>query len=271
MKTKSYQILTVLLCFLLVGSLEGQKDEYKTNLVDKFVFGTEIGVAAGTPIGPAEKGQTATVGYAPNDVIVTTKDPSGRPGLGLHAGIFTRYLINEKMALQLGLAYNAKKASYEAPVHDKEYTHYEDINLPDGSVTTAVIESFFNGTVEGKFNNQYLEAPLVFIYNLGDKWSVHGGPYASYLLKGKHHVWATGIVGDNFTAVEDQFSDESSSINTWDYGLNAGVNYKIFRQIECELRISSGLRSIFSDEYLLAEDTIRNLYLNLKANYTFQL
>ncbi len=230
-----------------------EQQNTKSFLRDKMIFGTEVGIIFGTPYGPAEEGA------------------KGKPGLGLHGAIFARYDIAPRFGMQLGLAYNAKKASYSSPVIDQDYTYYQDLNLPDGSTVTAVIETFFNGTAKGKFNNHYLEAPVMVFFNLSDKWSVLGGGYAALLLKGEHKVWATGVVGDNFDTVEDEFSDESEFISKWDFGLNTGVNYKIYKQIECELKISSGLKSIFKDEYQLAEDTIRNIYMELKANYTFQL
>lgn len=242
-----------------------------TSKLANFTFGTELGIVAGTPIAPSEKGSTFTVGSGVNQTTMTVGDAKGRPGMGVHGAIFARYHFNKKIGIQSGLAYNAKKAAYKTPAYNQDYTYLFVIDLPDGSTTTAEIATFFNGEVEGNFNNQYIEVPLLFLYSWNDKWTAQAGGYAAMLLKGSHKVWATGIVGDNFDTVDNKFQDESESINKWDYGLNAGINYNIFRQFETELRVSTGLRSIFSDDYQLAEDTVRNLYIELKANYTFKL
>lgn len=237
----------------------------------KFSFGTELGVMYGTPIGPAEKGSTISVGISPNDTLITLNDPKGTPGLGLRVGIFGRYNFNDKLAMQIGLAYDVKRANYEAPAYDQDYLLR---GFTDNGTYIAFPEPqpvFFNGNVRGEFNNKYLEAPFIVLYKISDKWKVQGGGYLALLLSGSHQVWATGIVGDNFLNIDNEFSDESDSISKWDYGVNAGVSYKVFRQIETELRISTGLRSIFSDDYQLADDTIRNVYLELKANYVFEL
>ncbi len=216
-------------------------------------FGTSIGAAIGTPIGPAEEGAT------------------GAPGVGLHAGILTRYYFNDKIGLQIGLNYSSKKAKYDSPANDRFYTYIiEQVISPDETIE-LVVDTYFNGQVEGEFSNQYLGAPIDVYYRLNDKWTVLGGVYFAYLLRGKHDVYATGIVGDNFLDVDNEYSDESFGLRDQDYGFNAGINFRAFNQIEAELRITTGLTSIFRDDYPGTTDTIRNVYLELKANYLFTL
>lgn len=254
---------------ILLASLSLFSQDENEAKYSKFSFGTELGVMYGTPIGPSDKGSTITVGTAPNDVSLILDDPKGSPGLGLRVGVFGRYAITDKVGVQLGVAYTVKKANYSAPAYDQDYTDVQELELPDGSFITITTPTFFNGNVRGEFNNKYLEFPLTVLYHFNDKWTVNGGGYAAMLLSGSHKVWATGIVGSNFLAIENEFSDESDSIGKWDYGLNVGVSYNILKQLEAEFRISSGLRSVFSDDYQLAEDTIRNVYMELKANYVF--
>jgi hypothetical protein len=264
------KIFYTILFSLLILSTTLFSQENNTSKLANFTFGTELGIVAGTPIAPAEKGSTFTVGPEANEATMTVGNAKGQPGIGVHGAIFARYHFNKKIGIQSGLAYNAKKAAYKTPAYDQDYTYLFVIGPPEEQLT-AEIATYFNGEVEGNFNNQYIEVPLLFLYSWNDKWTIQAGGYAAMLIKGSHKVWATGIVGDNFDTVENKFQDESESINKWDYGLSAGINYNIFRQFEAELRMSTGLRSIFSDDYLLAEDTVRNLYIELKANYTFKL
>lgn len=265
---KSILLLPFVILFTSISLFSQDENQSK---YAQFSFGTELGVMYGTPIGPSDKGSTISVGTAPNDVLLTLDGPSGRPGLGLRVGVFGRYQLIEKLGIQIGLAYAAKKANYSAPAYDQDYTDIQEVILPNGNPFTIVTPTYFNGNVKGEFNNKYLEVPFVVLYDLSEKWKVQGGGYTAMLLSGSHEVWATGIVGNNFLEIENEYKDESSAISTWDYGLNAGVSYKVFRQIETEFRISSGLRSVFRDDYTLKEETIRNIYMELKANYIFEL
>lgn len=243
-------IITIVLSSLSL-SLTSQDESSQSN--NRFIFGTELGAIYGTPIGPAEKGAT------------------GKPGLAPVLGFFARYKINDKWGIQTGLNYNEKKASYNSPVIDQsyDYTYEEEVQ---GNILVFEIDSIIlNGSVRGKFFNKYLQAPFLVYYDLNDKLSIQGGGYISYLLSGGHDVWASGVLGNNFTTLDDYYSNEKNSISNWDYGASLVVNYDIYKHFEAELRITTGLRSVFSDEYVLAEDRIRNVYLALKINYTFKL
>ncbi len=252
----------VSLFIFFFGSLHivsAQEEEPSTQR-SKFTFGTELGIVLGTPYQKPEEGAKGNLGIGPN------------------LGIFARYRIIDKLSVQTGLTYVVKKAKYDTPAVDRYYK--DDVAAKDSDGNPLIIngepiifdiETFFNGTVEGSFNNKYIENPILVIYDLGSRWSLHTGFYTSYLLSGEHKGKATGVVGDNFLTLDKEEFDESSDINTWDYGLNLGANYKVFKQLECELRLTSALRSVFQDDYQAADGIVRNMYLQAKVNYTFQL
>ncbi len=238
---------TILSClFLLIFS--GSSFSQDTEAKQPFSWGMKVGVIAGTPIGPSEEGAT------------------GSPGIGLHIGVAGKYDISERWSVQGDVVYNQKKAKYKTPVRDQDYEYEQIFEFPDTTII-AIIPTYFNGEVEGEFYNHYLEVPLNANYKLSKRWYLTFGIYGSYLIKGSHQVIANGIVGDNFDTVENRSQDETEGLNKWDYGLNTGVRYQVGESLNCELRISSGMRSIFNDDYQLAEDTVRNLYLQLSFGY----
>ena len=69
--------------------------------------------------------------------------------------------------------------------------------------------------------------------------------------------------------VENQAFDESQHLRTLDYGLVGGIRYRTDFGINCDLRLTSGMRSVFKDTYPLAEGVVRNIYLQLAAGYIF--
>lgn len=246
---KNFLLLTSIITLFLSTSIFAQDQSNSS----PFTFGTEIGATVGSPIGPAEKGA------------------KGKLGLGPTVGIFARYEINPRWNIQTGLNYIHKKATYSSPVNDQSYDYIYEQEV-QGDILVFEIEGIIlNGSVRGEFNNKYIQAPIIGFYNFNDRFSINGGYYIAYLISAGHDVWATGVLGNNFTTLDDYYSNEKESIAQWDHGASIGANYKLRRQLEAELNISTGFSSVFSDDYQAAEDTIRNTYLTLKVNYTFQL
>jgi len=80
---------------------------------------------------------------------------------------------------------------------------------------------------------------------------------------------ATGKLGIGTIAVENQAFDESQHLQTLDYGLIGGIRYQTNFGINYELRMTTGMRSVFKNTYPLAEGVVRNIYLQLTAGYKF--
>ncbi len=237
----------ICLCLCLLLGLNASAQNF-------FSYGIKGGISLGTPIGPAPKSETLKA--------------SGTPGIGPNLGIFARYDFKKKWGFQAEFYYTQKKGKFITPLVDQQYTYEQEIVLPDTTVV-AYVETVFNGKATGKFDNRYLEMPILGFYQFSDRFSLTFGPYISYLLRGGNSGVADGNVGFGDLPVVEDF-DESEEIAKWDYGVATGVRYETKRGVNYQLLITTGLTSIYKDSYVLTEDLIRNLYLQLTAGYRFR-
>lgn len=212
--------------------------------------GIKLGLTTGTPIGPREDGAT------------------GQLGLGSIAGVLAEYRVNEKFGLGVELYYTQKKSSFSTPATVDEYDY---LFQPPGTDTMVWIVAEFEGFVDGQFDNRYIEVPILGHYYLSERFGVTFGPYFSYMLQGEISGTSNGDVTINagMLPVENQAFDESQHLETLDYGLVGGIRYRTNFGMKYELRLTSGMRSIFKDTYPLAEGVVRNIYLQLTAAYMF--
>jgi len=212
--------------------------------------GIKLGLTTGTPIGPIEDGAT------------------GKLGLGSIAGVLAEYELNDKFRLGLELYYTQKKSTFSTPAEVDEYDY---LFHPPGTDTMVWIVAEFQGFVDGQFDNRYIEMPILGHLYFTERFGVTLGPYFSYLLEGDISGVSTGdvTIGVGTLPVENQIFDESQHLNTLDYGVVGGIRYRTNFGMNYELRLTSGLRSVFKDTYPLAEGVVRNIYLQLTAAYKF--
>jgi len=170
---------------------------------------------------------------------------TGKLSLGSIAGVLAEYSLNEKWQLGVELYYIHKKSVFSTP---------------------ATVE-----LIDGKFDNRYIEVPILGHYYFTERFAATFGPYFSYMLQGEISGTSTGEVTVNFATlpVENQAFDESQHLRTLDYGLIGGVRYHTNLGVNYELRLTSGMTSVFKDTYPLAEGVVRNIYLQLMAGYVF--
>jgi len=215
--------------------------------------GIKLGLDVGTPIGKIEEGA------------------KGRLGLGTIGGILTEYRLTDKWGIGMELYYIQKKSSFVTPASVDEYQY---LFSPPGPDTEMVwVSAQFDGVVDGSFNNHYIEVPLLAQYYLSDRLAATFGPYMSYLLKGDISGTSTGdvTIGVGVVEVENEAFNESQHLQKIDYGIATGLRYQTEFGMIYELRLTTGLRSVFKETYPLADGTVRNIYLQLTAAYKFAL
>ncbi len=203
-------------------------------------FGVKAGFNLGTPYGIAEKGAT------------------GSPGLGPAVGVWFRARLNLKWRVQAEFAYSKKGSTFKNPYKGDTVYRVEDHDPP------YIVHTYFDGWVEGEFDNAYLDIPVIFMYLLNERWSLLIGPQFSYLLKGKNTGKADFEIGDPenpFDIVEDYPFDESSALRKWDYGVLIGSSYNVSKKFFVGLTLTAGLNSIYQKDYSYIERTYRNVYL----------
>lgn len=155
---------------------------------------------------------------------------------GFHAGLFTKIPISNSLAIQPELLYTTKGAKLT-------YNNY-----------------FVNGTA--KFNLNYLELPVLVVVNLTPNFSIHAGPYFSYLLDGK----ATNDVRGTLLDIESNLNNKDySQIDT---GVTLGVGYDA-STIGFGVRYNYGLQKVGKERSFLGtnytfpdgKNSVINLYL----------
>jgi hypothetical protein len=210
-------------------------------------YGVTGGLTAGTPYGNAEEGAT------------------GKPGKGTMFGFFLKYKLSDRVRIQSELFYSYKGASFETPISGD--TTYQQVILG----TTYYIPTSYSGRVKGIFGNQYFDLPVLLTIKLNKRFYFLIGPQLSYLYKGKNKGKADLKIGDDpnnpYTTVTDEPFDQSDQINRWDYGIAGGFNYEANKRLNFNLKMTSGLRSIYKDSYTLTNGTVRNVYMQCSLDY----
>ena len=216
-------------------------------------FGLKGGLNIGTPIGVAEKGATGSLGVGPL------------------IGMTWEYHLSSRWSIHGEFLYSQKGAKFHTPVSGDTIYRYNTIT-PEDTIPSAVYTSY-NGFVDGKFDNKYIDVPLYASYSLSRRFLLTFGGYFSYLLDGNNSGSADIEVGDPahpFTTVYDEPFDQSSELNQWDYGLLFGTTYVTDRRINFGVSLTMGLRSIYRNNYKYIDGVVRNLYLQTFVQFSLR-
>jgi hypothetical protein len=208
-------------------------------------FGLKGGLNIGTPIGAAEKGA------------------SGSLGVGPMIGMYFAYDLGSKWALHGEFLYSYKGAKFNTPVSGDTIYQYYAIT-PAGDSISAEANTIYRGTVDGKFDNRYIDIPLYASYALSKRFRLTFGGYVSYLIKGTNTGSADVEVGDPnypFTTVNDEPFDQSSELSKVDYGLLLGTTYMTKHRLNFGVSVTTGLKSIYKKNYKYIDGVVRNVYL----------
>lgn len=127
---------------------------------------------------------------------------------------------------------------------------------PELLFTTKGTEATYTGVIDQtvKFNLNYLELPLLFVFRPVEIFEFYAGPYAGLLLN--NNVKFSGIIDGEEEIDRDNF-------NTLDYGFGAGIAMN-FGNIQVGLRYNIGLQK-------LADTNVTNLLLGDSKNAYGQL
>ena len=112
--------------------------------------------------------------------------------LGINLGIFAKLPLTKGFSLQPELNYSSKGAK-------EEY------------------DNFLEGEGEYRFNLNYVELPVLAVFNLGRNFNIHAGPYIAYLAQVN-----IKDMNDNGTVTEIADLDQED-FHRLDYGLAGGI------------------------------------------------
>ncbi len=201
-------------------------------------------------------------GITTGSPIVVKDIPSeatGRPGVGLNAGIEYTYVFHPRFSMTLGAAYAKKGSSFTSPVSGK----YDATRGVFGERFPFPLRIKYTGNVAAGFDMTYLDFPVLANFHMKKWWIGLGYQYSKMLdgtLNGSVDVKALLL---NFN---DQAFDESDNIKDYDHS----AILKIGRQLTD--RISIAIDFTVSAQQLMIEaeegfSNPRNVFINVLAGY----
>lgn len=163
---------------------------------------------------------------------------------GFHLGGFAEVVISEKFSFQPELLFSAQ--GYNESSFDSGFN--------------------FSRDYKAEVRANYLNMPLMAKYYVTDGLSIEAGPYVGVLLSSN----IEGRLNQTFdgeteiTLINEDYSDE---LNTIDYGVGAGVSYKMSNGINFSARYNLGL----SNTEGRFEDQIKqqNQVIQISVGYFF--
>ena len=177
-------------------------------------------------------------------------------------GGFVTYKVNDQLSIQPEFLYTVKGSRYE---ESEEYSDYE-----------ADIKSEI--TLDVKMN--WLEIPVLGVFQLQDNIKLFAGPYVGFYLSGKFEAEYDVTVsygGETETESGSESEDiEKEDVNSPGFGLVFGGSYSVNSNIAIEARYTLGLRTIDKEpedwddddgEYEVGD--IKNSGIQLLLTYSF--
>ncbi len=230
-------LLSLLLFLLFLRPSYSQLDSKRAHLE------VRAGITTGSPI---------VVKNIPSDA-------TGKPGIGLNAGLEYTYIFHPRWSMTIGAAYAKKGSSFTSPVSGK----YDATRGVFGERFPFPLRVKYTGTVAAGFDMTYLDFPVLINIHL-KKWWIGVGYQYSKMLEGT--LDGSVDVKALLLSFNDQAFDESANMKDYDH---AGI-LKIGRQLN--KRISFAIDFTVSAQQLLIEteegfSNPRNLFINALVGY----
>lgn len=136
----------------------------------------------------------------------------------------------------------------------------------------------WTGGVKTKVRNSYFSVPLLAAYKLSPRVRVTAGPYFSYMTNGDFsgHVYDGYLRKDNPTGDKVQFEgdkvapyDFSNDLRKFQWGMQAGVNWKAFKHLTVSGDLVWGVNDIFKKDFNTITFAMYPIYLNVGFGYAF--
>ncbi|WP_322550298.1 porin family protein [Flavobacterium psychraquaticum] len=185
----------------------------------KFLFAVILLVAFGSASAQEKTSNVANIKFGAKGGInfanLAGDDADGaKMFVGFNAGFFIEIPVADKLVFQPEILYSAQGSKSEGPL------------FVDGSV--------YN--VEATFKFNYINIPLLFKYEIADKFSLEAGPYVGFLTSAKLKA--------NIQGVGSETIDAKDMLKSTDFGIAIGMNYEFTDVIFANARYQSGLTEI---------------------------
>lgn len=259
---KNKIIITALLLFAFTFTIKAQEDRSKS-LMWSTLHGWEYKIKAGFNIGG-----TSPIPF-PQEIREIN---SFKPAMAISIeGDATKWFgETRKWGLTLGLRLENKGMTTDATV--KNYG-MKIINANGGT-----LEGIWTGNVKTKVKNSYLTVPVLANYKLSSRWQLSAGPYVSYLLEGDFsgHVYEGHLRTPDQTGSKVDFTGESiatydfsDNLRKFQWGLQAGAEWKAYKHLTVFSHLSWGLNDIFKKDFDTVKFAMYPIFLNIGFGYNF--
>ena len=140
------------------------------------------------------------------------------------------------------------------------------------------LEGNFTGGVSINVEQWMLTLPLLATYSFNEQWSVHAGPYFSYVRSHKF----TGDAYDGYIRIGDPTgakvevgSDESSrgtydfsdNMRSWQFGMMIGADWHFYKQWGAFVDLTWGTSQIFKANFDTIEQQLYPIYGTIGITY----
>ena len=156
--------------------------------------------------------------------------------VGFNAGFFVEIPVTDKLTIQPEILYSAQGSKSEGPL------------VIDGSLYD----------VKATMKLNYINIPVMFKYNVAEKFSLEAGPYVGFLTTAKMKVDVDGYG----SATEDM----KDLVKSTDFGIALGMNYDFSDVIFANVRYQGGLTQIGDTG---EGDNIKNSVFQLGLGFRF--
>lgn len=185
-------------------------------------------------------------------------------------GNVTKWLdVQKKWGVILGIRLETKGMETEAQV--KNYS----MEIIDGG---SRLKGNWTGNVKTKVRNSYLTIPLSATYKLSPRVRLNAGPYFSFLTSGDFsgNVYDGYLRKDNPTGTKVEFTDGkeapydfSDDLRKFQWGIQAGADWRAFKHLNVFGNLNWGLNNIFKKDFQTISFSMYPIYLNVGFGYAF--
>jgi opacity protein-like surface antigen len=145
----------------------------------------------------------------------------------------------------------------EIPVTDKLTIQPEVLYSAQGSKSEGTFEGY---NFDATFKLNYINIPVMFKYQVANKFSLEAGPYVGFLTSAKIDVDIAGLGSDTV--------DMKDQMKSTDFGLGLGMNYEFSDVIFANARYQAGLTQI-GDSGQEGADDIKNSVFQIGLGFRF--
>lgn len=246
-------------CLLLSSSVAmAQKEEHK-GLIRSALVGLDYKVRAGFNIG----------GTSPLPLPREIRGiNSYQPGVNISIeGDVCKRFERSKWGLAIGLRFESKGMKTDARVKN----YHMEMTADDGGYMSGA----WTGNVKTKARNSYLSVPVLAACQVSDRWNVRFGPYVSYVIDRDF----SGSAYDGYLRNGDPTGDKayvttatydfSDDLRRFQWGVQAGAEWRAYKHLSLYADLEWGLNSIFPKDFESVTFDMYPIYANVGFAYVF--